>query len=231
MADRSEESATMVLDVGGLASRRRRSRAARWRAPLCAAGALVVLGGGALFLASGGGGLTASADRGAGAPDGPLRQDLGPAAATGSTGGRSPDSASHGAGSPSTGPDGSPVPQGSAGAAGASGASGSASPQGPGQDGHRPGVDPDPHSPNPPAPPVPPPPSPSDDSLRPGDSGSDVRKLQQRLYGQGFTYVGVNGVYDDQTRRGVAQLQSDRGLTGDPSGVYGPHTRAAFGLG
>ncbi|MFZ3467523.1 peptidoglycan-binding protein [Streptomyces sp. 4.24] len=220
MVDRSEKSATMVLDVGGLASRRRRSRAARWRAPLCAAGALVVLGGGALFLASGGGGLTASADRGAGAPDGAVRQDLGPAAATGSTGGRSPDSASHGAGSPSTGPDGSPVPQGSSGAAGTSG---SATPQGPGQDGHRPGTDPDP--------PVPPTPLPSDGTLRPGDRGPEVRTLQQRLYGQGFTYVEVNGVYDDQTRRGVAQLQSDRGLTGDPSGIYGPHTRAQSGLG
>ncbi|MCJ1676734.1 peptidoglycan-binding protein [Streptomyces sp. APSN-46.1] len=68
-------------------------------------------------------------------------------------------------------------------------------------------------------------------TLRPGDRGPEVRDLQQRLVGQGFTYVNVNGVYDGQTRRGVAQLQSDRGITGDPKGVYGPATQAAFGAG
>ncbi|EDX25811.1 peptidoglycan-binding protein [Streptomyces sp. CJ_13] len=56
-----------------------------------------------------------------------------------------------------------------------------------------------------------------------------MRALQERLHGQGFTYVVVNGVYDGRTRRGVAQLQSDRGISGDPQGVYGPATRAAFG--
>lgn len=66
-------------------------------------------------------------------------------------------------------------------------------------------------------------------TLRPGDRGSEVRALQERLHGQGFTYVVVNGVYDGRTRRGVAQLQSDRGISGDPQGVYGPATRAAFG--
>ncbi|MFE3996515.1 peptidoglycan-binding protein [Streptomyces goshikiensis] len=66
-------------------------------------------------------------------------------------------------------------------------------------------------------------------TLRPGDRGAEVRALQERLHGQGFTYVEVNGVYDGPTRRGVAQLQSDRGIGGDPQGVYGPATRAAFG--
>ncbi|MFZ3491981.1 peptidoglycan-binding domain-containing protein [Streptomyces sp. 5.8] len=228
MADRSEDPATMTLDVGGLASRRRRSRLARWRVPLCAAGALAVLGGGALFLASGGGGL-AAADRGAGAPDGPVRQDLGPAGASGSAGGHGPGSASPGAGSPLTGPGGSPTPQGSPNGANRDGST----PQGasPDGDGGRPGTDPGSHSPDRPVPPGPPTPTPSDDTLRPGDRGAEVRTLQQRLYGQGFTYVEVSGEYDDRTRRGVVQLQSDRGLTGDPSGVYGPHTRAAFGLG
>ncbi|MFZ3475828.1 peptidoglycan-binding domain-containing protein [Streptomyces sp. 4.24] len=51
-----------------------------------------------------------------------------------------------------------------------------------------------------------------------------MRVLQQRLYGQGFTFVQVNGVYDEQTRLGVAKLQSD-------PPIYGPHTRATFGLG
>ncbi|MFB0633190.1 peptidoglycan-binding protein [Streptomyces sp. AB3(2024)] len=53
--------------------------------------------------------------------------------------------------------------------------------------------------------------------------------LQERLYGQGFTYVSQTGVYDEQTRRGVAQLQRDRDIKGDPRGIYGPATRAAFG--
>ncbi|MET8755833.1 peptidoglycan-binding domain-containing protein, partial [Streptomyces sp. NPDC004667] len=47
--------------------------------------------------------------------------------------------------------------------------------------------------------------------------------------GQGFTYVSQTGVYDEQTRRGVAQLQRDRDIKGDPRGIYGPATRAAFG--
>ncbi|MET9603677.1 peptidoglycan-binding protein [Streptomyces sp. NPDC006512] len=66
-------------------------------------------------------------------------------------------------------------------------------------------------------------------TLRPGDRGPEVRALQERLYGQGFTYVSTTGVYDGQTQRGVAQLQRDRGIKGDPHGVYGPATRAAFG--
>ncbi|MFK0253981.1 peptidoglycan-binding protein [Streptomyces sp. NPDC090445] len=67
------------------------------------------------------------------------------------------------------------------------------------------------------------------DTLRMGDRGPDVTALQQLLYGQGFTYVHVSGVYDGQTKRGVAQLQRDRDVKGDPTGVYGPATRAAFG--
>ncbi|WP_328297001.1 peptidoglycan-binding protein [Streptomyces sp. NBC_00435] len=68
-------------------------------------------------------------------------------------------------------------------------------------------------------------------TLRPGDSGAAVRTLQQRLYAQGFTYVSATGVYDEQTRRGVTQLQQNRSIKGDPPGVYGPATRAAFGSG
>lgn len=70
-----------------------------------------------------------------------------------------------------------------------------------------------------------------DGTLRPGDRGPEVRALQERLYAQGFTYVSVTGVYDEQTRRGVLQLQQNRSIKGDPQGVYGPATRAAFGIG
>ncbi|WP_229851540.1 peptidoglycan-binding protein [Streptomyces roseolus] len=55
-----------------------------------------------------------------------------------------------------------------------------------------------------------------------------MTRLQQLLFGQGFTYVTTTGTYDKATRRGVAQLQSDRGLSGDPEGVYGPDTRASL---
>ncbi|MFD9305090.1 peptidoglycan-binding protein [Streptomyces sp. NPDC060048] len=65
-------------------------------------------------------------------------------------------------------------------------------------------------------------------TLRPGDRGAEVRALQERLFGQGFTYVSVTGVYDGHTRRGVTQLQQDRSIKGDPQGVYGPATRAVF---
>ncbi|THA41449.1 peptidoglycan-binding domain-containing protein [Streptomyces sp. A1547] len=66
-------------------------------------------------------------------------------------------------------------------------------------------------------------------TLRMGDRGPEVSALQERLRGQGFTYVDVTGVYDGQTKRGVAQLQRDRDIKGDQPGVYGPATRAAFG--
>ncbi|MFF8266939.1 peptidoglycan-binding protein [Streptomyces sp. NPDC016562] len=65
-------------------------------------------------------------------------------------------------------------------------------------------------------------------TLRMGDRGPEVRALQEMLYGQGFTYVSVTGVYDSQTKRGVSQLQRDRSIKGDPPGVYGPATQAAL---
>ncbi|WP_327281943.1 MULTISPECIES: peptidoglycan-binding domain-containing protein [unclassified Streptomyces] len=73
------------------------------------------------------------------------------------------------------------------------------------------------------------PPSAPSGTLRMGDRGPEVSALQQRLQGQGFTYVSVTGVYDSQTKRGVAQLQRDRDIKGDQPGVYGPATQAAFG--
>ncbi|MFD4866120.1 peptidoglycan-binding protein [Streptomyces sp. NPDC058412] len=65
-------------------------------------------------------------------------------------------------------------------------------------------------------------------TLRMGDKGPEVRALQEMLYGQGFTYVSVTGVFDGQTKRGVGQLQRDRSIKGDPQGVYGPATQAAM---
>ncbi|MER5414750.1 peptidoglycan-binding domain-containing protein [Streptomyces virginiae] len=71
-------------------------------------------------------------------------------------------------------------------------------------------------------------PSGSSGTLRMGDTGPEVRALQELLYRQGFTYVSVNGVYDSQTKRGVGQLQRDRSIKGDSPGVYGPATQAAM---
>lgn len=68
----------------------------------------------------------------------------------------------------------------------------------------------------------------SSGTLRMGDTGPEVRALQELLYAQGFTYVSVNGVYDSQTKRGVGQLQRDRSIKGDSPGVYGPATQAAM---
>ncbi|WP_405009634.1 peptidoglycan-binding protein [Kitasatospora sp. NBC_01539] len=70
--------------------------------------------------------------------------------------------------------------------------------------------------------------APADGVLRQGDSGPAVARLQQLLFGQGFTYVSRTAVFDAATLRGVTQLQHDRGLTGDPAGVYGPATRRSL---
>lgn len=83
-------------------------------------------------------------------------------------------------------------------------------------------------SPNPTPPTATPPPA-NSGTLKAGDSGPRVSRLQQFLFLQGFTFVRVTGTYDDATVRGVAKLQSDRGITGDPSGVFGPNTAARVG--
>ncbi|GJF31769.1 hypothetical protein KNE206_44690 [Kitasatospora sp. NE20-6] len=70
--------------------------------------------------------------------------------------------------------------------------------------------------------------APADGVLRQGDSGPAVARLQQLLFGQGFTYVSRTAVFDAATVRGVTQFQHDRGLTGDPAGVYGPQTRRSM---
>jgi peptidoglycan hydrolase-like protein with peptidoglycan-binding domain len=61
-----------------------------------------------------------------------------------------------------------------------------------------------------------------------GDSGPAVADLQIRL-AEVLLYRGpFDGVYDNRTRQAVAAFQHWRGITADPSGVYGPATRAAL---
>ncbi|MEU9029734.1 peptidoglycan-binding domain-containing protein [Streptomyces sp. NPDC048383] len=134
----------------------------------------------------------------------------------------------------SPGTDDTPAPHTSAGTAPSGSASGTPAPA----PATTPAGSPTPTPPAPPPTPTAPPTAPlpavkptpaTQGTLRPGDRGAEVRNLQERLHGQGFTYVSTTGVYDARTERGVAQLQRDRSIKGDPYGVYGPATRAAFG--
>ncbi|MER0246496.1 peptidoglycan-binding domain-containing protein, partial [Streptomyces sp. HSW2009] len=81
---------------------------------------------------------------------------------------------------------------------------------------------------------APPPPDPTDDPPRPtgppvlrqGDSGPEVAELQDRLR-QTWTYGGsADGDYDTGVANAVGAYQRRHHLTGDPEGVYGPHTRS-----
>lgn len=59
---------------------------------------------------------------------------------------------------------------------------------------------------------------------RRGDSGSDVRKIQQRLYNLGYLSGGVDGVYGAKTQAAVAAFQSKNGIHGS-GGYSGTATR------
>jgi hypothetical protein len=67
-------------------------------------------------------------------------------------------------------------------------------------------------------------------TLREGDSGAEVRQLQERLlripnvYDNGTT----NGTYDAALTAAVARFQLWYGIRGDENGVYGNDTRAAL---
>lgn len=63
----------------------------------------------------------------------------------------------------------------------------------------------------------------SEVTLRKGDRGRAVRRLQRRLG------ISADGVFGPQTRRAVRRFQRRRDLTVD--GIVGPQTRSALGLG
>ena len=67
---------------------------------------------------------------------------------------------------------------------------------------------------------------PSSDALRPGDSGSRVKSLQQSLKELGLYSGSVDGVYGSGTTRAVKAFQKQQGLTQD--GVAGSKTLAAL---
>ncbi|WP_415950605.1 peptidoglycan-binding domain-containing protein [Streptomyces sp. KLOTTS4A1] len=67
-----------------------------------------------------------------------------------------------------------------------------------------------------------------DGALRLGDSGSDVRQMQRMLRDLRAYKGQPHGQFDEETRDGVATFQAWAGIEDDPSGVYGPATRAAL---
>ncbi|MFV2119152.1 peptidoglycan-binding protein, partial [Streptomyces sp. Act-28] len=64
--------------------------------------------------------------------------------------------------------------------------------------------------------------------LRRGAHGEEVLELQYRLRGIALYDDAMHGRYDKTVERAVARYQARRGITADPSGVYGPATREAL---
>ncbi|MEU5805393.1 peptidoglycan-binding domain-containing protein [Streptomyces sp. NPDC047718] len=69
------------------------------------------------------------------------------------------------------------------------------------------------------------PPAPKGPTLRHGDSGPEVEKLQRQLAAEGLYRGKYTGKYDDRTENAVAWFQWENDIKGDPEGVYGPQTR------
>ncbi|MFG2617735.1 peptidoglycan-binding protein [Streptomyces sp. NPDC048507] len=83
-------------------------------------------------------------------------------------------------------------------------------------------------SPTPAPPPPPPPPPAKPATLRSGDSGPEVEKLQRLLASQGYYRGRVDGRYGRSVERAVEDFQYYNGVYEDPRGVYGPATRRAL---
>ncbi|WP_327291322.1 peptidoglycan-binding domain-containing protein [Streptomyces sp. NBC_01198] len=66
------------------------------------------------------------------------------------------------------------------------------------------------------------------DVLQLGASGPEVTDLQQRLTAVWVYHGPMDGHYDSGVEHSVAMFQVWYGVHGDPSGVYGPATRAAL---
>ncbi|MGY1526031.1 peptidoglycan-binding domain-containing protein [Streptomyces sp. MN3] len=61
-----------------------------------------------------------------------------------------------------------------------------------------------------------------------GDRGTNVLDLQRRLRTAGIGTAPLDGVYGQPTEAAVQNYQALRGIRTDPSGVYGPDTRAVL---
>ncbi|MFJ3170580.1 peptidoglycan-binding protein [Streptomyces roseus] len=73
----------------------------------------------------------------------------------------------------------------------------------------------------------PPPPAPKGPTLRYGDSGPEVEKMQRLLAGRGYYRGRINGRFDSRTENAVSDFQWQNGID-DDWGVYGPPTRTAL---
>lgn len=63
-------------------------------------------------------------------------------------------------------------------------------------------------------------------TLKPGDTGAQVKVLQRALAQLGYTVGTVDGDYGTTTKTAVAQFQTAARLTSD--GIFGPATRTAL---
>jgi murein L,D-transpeptidase YcbB/YkuD len=63
-------------------------------------------------------------------------------------------------------------------------------------------------------------------TLKPGDTGAQVKRLQRALASLGYTVGKVDGDYGTATKTALEQFQTAQRLTAD--GVFGPATRAAL---
>ena len=63
-------------------------------------------------------------------------------------------------------------------------------------------------------------------TLKPGDTGVQVKRLQRALASLGYTVGKVDGDYGTGTKTALAQFQTAEKLTAD--GVFGPATRTAL---
>ncbi|PWK73509.1 putative peptidoglycan binding protein [Streptomyces sp. CG 926] len=65
-------------------------------------------------------------------------------------------------------------------------------------------------------------------TLRHGDSGAEVEKLQRLLAAQGLYRGRINGRFDRRVEDAVSEFQYDRGIDDQEWGFYGPVTRKAL---
>lgn len=81
-------------------------------------------------------------------------------------------------------------------------------------------------APTPPVPPKRPTIPPPATTLKPGDTGAQVKALQRALAHLGYPVGAIDGNYGKATQQALASFQRKKGLTAD--GILGPHTLQAL---